>query len=99
MAKWINTTTGLVVPESEVREAVPGSGIFVHFATKTVTPVLHVQSVRGGAALALGEPSSVTVIDGIAVKIADDATYDPDVDNLRSQVLASQAALRARGGI
>ena len=103
MAKWINTATGLEVPTSEVREMVPGSGIFVHEATVTTTSI---KVTRAGgprrpvpASFELVGPSSTKIIDGYAVKIADDATYDAEVNTVSAQALASQTALRARRGV
>jgi hypothetical protein len=120
MAKWINTATGLEVPASEVRELVPGSGIYVHETTVTATRILVtpapprepapppregdppprvVESGEfNGNVYALGSPESVKQIDGYAVKIADDATYDASTDTIQAQALASQNVQRARQG-
>lgn len=121
MAKWINTSTGLEVPASEVRELVPGSGIFVHETTVTATRILATPAPPrepppppregdprpvpvetgefGGTVYALSEPQNVKTIDGYAVKIADDATYDPNTDTIQAQALASQTVQRARQGV
>lgn len=102
MAKWINTATGLEVPASEVREAIPGSGIFVHETTVTAQRIM-TTGPRGPRlpppTISVTNPETFKAIDGYAVKIADDATYDPNVDTVQAQALASQTALRARGGV
>lgn len=101
MAKWINTATGLEVPAVEVRELVPGSGIYVHESVVTVARIVEGAGGRGSSSrvsnLSVSSPGPVKVVDGYAVKIADDATYDPAVDNVQRQTLESQAAQRARG--
>lgn len=102
MAKWINTATGLEVPANEVREAFPGSGIFVHETTVTARRI-EVTGGGGGrrpaAEITVSDPENQKVVDAFVVRIADDATFDPAVDTVQSQALASQTALRARGGV
>lgn len=106
MAKWINVLTGLVVPATEVRELAAGSGLFVHEATKVVNtftsdPVADPLSPPPGATFGrvytLRPDTTTRVVDGYAIKLGDDETYDPAVHTIQAQVLAAQAALRARG--
>lgn len=102
MAKWINTATGLVVPSDEVQEMAPGSGVFVHFTTVTQKSLVVGPQVRGGPAAtysATPQEGPTKVIDGYAVKIGDDETYDPDIHNVQSQAARAQTTLFARGGL
>jgi len=112
MAKWINTATGLEVPASEVRETIPGSGIFVHETVVTAARIIARPTTRdrrtpppddsgelGDTTYSVTEPGPVRVIDGFAIKIGTNDTFNPDTDTLQAQALASQAALRARGGV
>lgn len=95
--KWINTTTGLEVPASEVRELLLGSGIFVHEATATVTQL----TTRAAGPRETGvfgrvfvETPGVTTkyVDGYAVRLDDDVVYDPAVHSVQNQVLRNQVA-------
>ena len=98
MAKWINTSTGAVVPAAEVRELSPGTGVFVHERTVTFDRIKTTLTDRGRVLDV--EVVSVTEkrVDAFVVRIADDATYDPQRDNIASQALAFQAAARAKEG-
>lgn len=102
MSKWINTATGLVVPASEVQELAPGSGVFVHVSVIQQKQLVVGPRERGGpaATFAASETAGPTkVVDGYAVKIGDDETYDPDVHNVQAQAAKAQATLFARGGL
>jgi len=111
MSKWINTATGLVVPASEVQELAPGSGVFVHVSVIQQKQLVIGPRTRGGpAATVTASETAATVtasetagptkvIDGYAVKIGDDETYDPDVHNVQAQAAKAQATLFARGGL
>lgn len=99
MAKWVNTSTGLVVPASEVRELFPGSGLFVHETSVdassikvTTTDDRRVPVVT----LEIVPASPKKLVDGYAVKLDDNATFDPNTNTVMAQALASQAAQRAR---
>ena len=100
MSKWFNLSTGLEVPAAEVREQTAGSGIFVHETTTAPTAQLMInRSGREARTITIGQPIARKVVDGYAVKLADNEAFDPNVNYLGNQALASQAALRARGGV
>jgi hypothetical protein len=98
MAKWINIATGLEVPSTSVRELVPGSGLFVHETTYVATK-LEVTRERTGVQIETYPNTTIRTVDGYAVRLEDTETFDPNVDYIGAQVLASQAAIRARGGV
>lgn len=99
MAKWINVATGLVVPADEVQELTPGSGIFVHFNIVQQPSLVATRERGGETTYSASEVGPTKVFDGYAVRIADDATYDPDLDTIQAQAAKSQTALVARGGL
>lgn len=97
MSKWINTTTGQEVPSNEVRELTTGSGLFVHETTVSQRKILRVPG-RSGYEITVSEtPMTTKLVDGYAVRIGDNETYDPAVHNITNQVLAAQAIHRQKG--
>lgn len=96
MAKWINTSTGQQVPASEVRELTTGSGIFLHETVVAQKQITFVAGRNGRVPVMSTGDVSIKVIDGYAVKIGDDETYDPAKHNVGAQVLNAQNALRQR---
>lgn len=98
MAKWINTSTGVQVPESEVRELSPGTGIFVHERAVTFDKLVPVVTDRGRVLSVEAVTTTQKQVDGFAVKLADDATYNPQTDSLTAQAQKLQATARALEG-
>lgn len=98
MAKWINTASGTEVPASEVRELSPGTGVFVHEATVAYNRVVPTLTDRGRALSVEVQAATEKQVDGFAVRLADDETYDPNKHNITTQARAMQAAVRARQG-
>lgn len=96
MAKWINTSTGVQVPESEVRELSPGTGIFVHERSVTFEKLVPVVTDRGRVLSMEARTTTEKQVDGFVVKLADDATFNPQTDNITAQAVQLQAAARAR---
>lgn len=97
MAKWYNTSTGLEVPASSVRELQPGTGLFVHETTTTVSNIVE-RDNRGVLSYETIQ-TTTKIVDGYAVRLEDSETYDPNVNYLANQVLALQTAIRVRGGV
>lgn len=92
MAKWYSVTSGLEIPATEVRELIPGSGLFLH------TPLIaaaHISKQNG--TIVISEPIESPTAIGYAVKLGDTEKFDPSFDYVRAQVLASQTALLAKG--
>lgn len=96
MSKWINTSTGEQVPANEVRELTTGSGIFVHETIVQRKQITFVSGRTGRVPVMSTGDVSIKVVDGYAVKIGDDETYDPAKHNVGAQVLNAQNALRLR---
>ena len=92
MAKWYSVATGLEVPATEVRELIPGSGLFLHTPSITSTYIIE----RTGNVV-ISDPIERPTAIGYAVKLGDTEKFVPSFDYVRAQVLASQTALLAKG--
>ena len=96
MAKWINTATGAEVPAEEVRELSPGTGVFVHERTVTFSKIKPIATDRGRVLNVEAVTVTEKQVDAFVIKLADDATFNPQTDNIVSQAAAMQAAARAQ---